>query len=69
MDVNGQCACIVNSTLSSVSEIAWLASQFATLTCLGCNAKLNLFSEFHAEIATQLCHINLRTLYTLNIIL
>ena len=50
-------------------EIVRLASQFATQNCLSCYSKLNLESKFHAEIATHLPHIKLRTFYTLNIIL
>ena len=46
-----------------------LASQFAIQNCLGCYSKLNLDSKFHAEAATHLPHIKLRTLHTLNIIL
>ena len=53
----------------SVFEIAGLALQFATQTCLGCHLKLNLGTKFHAKVATILPHIKLRTLYTLNIIL
>ena len=53
----------------SVPEIVGLASQFATQNCLGCYSKLNLGSKFHAEIATHLPQIKLRTLYTLKIIL
>ena len=52
-----------------VSEKVGLTSQFATQNCLGCYSKLNLGSEFHAEVDTRLPHIKLRTLYTLNIIL
>ena len=44
-------------------------SQFASQNCLGCYSKLNLGCKFPAEVATHLPHINLRTLYTLNIIL
>ena len=51
----------------SVSEIAGLASQFATQNCLGCYSKLNLGSKFHAEVATHLPHIKLRISYALNI--
>ena len=53
----------------TVSEIVGLASQFATQNCLGCYSKLNLGSKFHAEVATHLPYIKLRTLYTLNIII
>ena len=52
----------------SVSDITGLASQFASQNCLGCYSKLNLGSEFHAEVATHPPHIKLRTLYTLNIL-
>ena len=41
----------------------------ATQNCLSCHSKLNLGSKFHAEVATHLPHIKLKTLYTLNIIL
>ena len=54
---------------TSVSDIVGLASQFATLNCPGCYSKLNLNSEFHAEVATNLPHLKLRTLYTSKIIL
>ena len=53
----------------SVSQIVWLALQFATQNCLGCYSKLNLGSKFHAAVATHLPLIKLRTLYILNIIL
>ena len=58
--------------ICSVSEIIGLVSdlsQFDTQNCLGCHSKLNLGSEFHAEVITHLPHIKLRTLYALNIIL
>ena len=51
------------------SEIVGLTSQFATQNCLGCNSKLNLSSKFHAEVATHLPHLKLRTLRTLTMIL
>ena len=51
-----------------ISKIVGLASQFATQNCLACYLKLNLGSEFYAEVAIHLSHIKLRTLYTLNII-
>ena len=53
----------------SMSEIAGLASLFATQNCLGCYSKLNLSSKFHAEVVTYLPHIKLKTPCTLNIIL
>ena len=53
----------------TVFEIVGLASQFATQNCLSYHSKLNLDSKFHAEVATYLPHIKLRTLFTLNIIL
>ena len=53
----------------TVSEIVWLASLFVVQNCLGCYSKLNLCSKFYAEVATHLSLIQLRTLYTLNIIL
>ena len=61
---------ITNNPLShdSVENIG-LTSQFATQNCLSCYSKLNLGSKFHAEVATHLSYIKLRTLYTLNIIL
>ena len=46
-----------------MSEIARLASQLATQNCLGCYSKLNVGSKFHAEVATHLPHLQLRTLY------
>ena len=46
----------------AVSEIIGLASQFVTQNCLGCFSKLNLGSKFHAEVATHLFHIKLKTL-------
>ena len=53
-----------------MSEIVGLASQFATQNCLSCYSIFNLGSKFHAEIATHLPHIKLRTLYyTLNTII
>ena len=54
---------------TAVSEKVGLASQFASQNCLSCYSKLNLGSKFLAEVASHLPHINLRTLYTLNIIL
>ena len=51
-----------------MSEKVRLASQFASQNYLGCYSKLNLGSKFHAEVATHLPHIKLKTLYTLNII-
>ena len=53
----------------AVSEIAGLASQFASQNCFGCYSKLNLGCKFHVEVATHFPHIKLRTLYTLTIIL
>ena len=53
----------------SISEIVRLTIQFATQNCLGYYSKLNLGSEFHAEVATHLPHKKLRTLYSSNIIL
>ena len=50
----------------TVSEIIELASQFASQNCHNRYSKL---SEFHAEVATHLPHIKLRTLHTLKIIL
>ena len=50
-----------------MSEIFELASQFATQNCLHCYSKLNLGSKFHAEIATYLHHIKLRTLIYLEL--
>ena len=52
-----------------VSKIARLLSQFATQNCLSCYSKINLVSNFLAEVASHFPHIKLRTLYTLNIIL
>ena len=51
----------------SVSKIVGLTSQFASQNqnCLGCYSKLNLDSKFHAEVATRLPHVKLRTPYTL----
>ena len=46
-----------------MSEIAGLASQFATQNCLGCYPKLNLVSKFHVEVAAHLSHLKLKTLY------
>ena len=39
-----------------------LTLQFATQNCLGYYSKLNLFSKFHAEVATLRPHLKLRTL-------
>ena len=49
----------------TVSEIVGLASQFASQNCHGWYSKLILGCKFHAEVATHLPHIKLRTLYTL----
>ena len=46
-----------------MSEIAGLASQFATQNCLGSYSKLILGSKFHAEVITYFPHIKLRTPY------
>ena len=56
-------------SIYAVSKIVELASQFATQNCLGCHSKLNLGSKYYAEVATNLLHMKLRTLCTLNIIL
>ena len=47
---------------NTVSKIDGLVLQFTTQNCLGCYSKLNLGSKFHAEVATHLPHIKLRTL-------
>ena len=47
----------------TLSEIAGLVSQFATQNCLDCYSKLNLGSKFHADVATHLPYIKLRTLH------
>ena len=52
-----------------MSEIVGLATQFTTQNCLGYYSKLNLGSKFHAEIATHLFQMKLRTIHALNIIL
>ena len=54
---------------TSVFEIVGLALQFATQNCHCCYSILYLGCKFHAEVATHVPHIKLRTLYTLNIIL
>ena len=52
---------------------ARIENCYSKYYCLICFSKLNLSSKFHAEVATHLPHIKLRTLlyilYTLNIIL
>ena len=55
------CVCTHIYTQYTVSEIVGLASQFATQNCLCCYSKLNLSSEFHAEVANHLPYIKLRT--------
>ena len=47
----------------TISAIAGLTLQFAIQNGLGCYLKLNLGSKFHAEVATYLPHVKLRTLY------
>ena len=60
---------VVISYCIIVSEIAWLASQFATQNCFVCYSKLNLGSKFYAEVATHFPHKIKNTIYILNIIL
>ena len=50
--------------MNRASEIVGLALQFATQNCLACYSKLNLNSEFHAEVATHLHYNNCYSIVT-----